>query len=321
MKPVKPKYDMLWKGMLEEVMADLLLFVDPDIRKEVHLERGFEFLDKELEAIYPEGKVSNTRVVDKLVKVFLRDGTERWILLHVEVQGKNGKEFPGRMFEYFVRLLGKRGHPVAAIAIMTGKNGKSGRGMYEYRCLWTRARYEYKTICITDYSDEVLAASSNPFAAVLQVAREVLLRVEGTDEDRDFVLLEEKTRLAKLLKERMAVFGEQKTAAILAFLNNYVVFKNPQINLIFMERTDEIFEKENTMGIIEQLAEIRREEGLEKGREIGLEEGREIGLEEGLGKAVRLFLANTEFSPEKIAELVGVSLAQVEKIKEELKKK
>ena len=108
-KPIRPKYDMLWKGMIEVVMADLLLFVDPDIRKELDLERGFEFLDKELAVIYPEGKASHARVVDKLVKVFLRDGAERWILLHVEVQGKNGKEFPERMFQYFVRLLTKRG--------------------------------------------------------------------------------------------------------------------------------------------------------------------------------------------------------------------
>ncbi len=84
-----------------------------------------------------------------------------------------------------------------------------------------------------------------------------------------------------------------------------------------MARTDEIFEKENTMGIIEQLAEIKGQEGLKKGKEIGLEEG----LEKGLKKAVRLFLSNTEFSPEKIAELVGVPLALVEKIKQELRKK
>ena len=304
-EPIRPKYDMLWKGMIEVVMADLLLFVDPDIRKELDLERGFEFLDKELAVIYPGGKASHARVVDKLVKVYLRDGTEHWILLHVEVQGRNGKEFPERMFQYFVRLLTKRGHPVAAIALLTGKDGHSRPGVYEYRCLWTTARYEYKTLCIADYSDEVLAASSNPFAAVIQVAKEVLLQVKGTDEERDLVLLEEKTRIVKLLKEKMAAFGEEKTNAILAFLNNYVVFKNPEINLIFMKRTDVIFEKENTMGIIEQLAEIKHQEG----------------VEEGLEKAVRSLLVKGEFSAKKIAELLDVPVALVRKVKKELDQK
>ena len=56
MKPKrkKPKYDILWKGMIENVMEDLLLFVDPDIGKELDLERGFEYLDKELAEIYPD---------------------------------------------------------------------------------------------------------------------------------------------------------------------------------------------------------------------------------------------------------------------------
>lgn len=37
---------MLWKGVIEEIMEDLLLFIDPDIGKELDLERGFEYLDK-----------------------------------------------------------------------------------------------------------------------------------------------------------------------------------------------------------------------------------------------------------------------------------
>ena len=71
---------------MEELMGDLLLFVEPGIGRELDLERGFEFLDKELVEMFPEPeKPSNTKVVDKLVKVFLRDGSERWMLFHVEV--------------------------------------------------------------------------------------------------------------------------------------------------------------------------------------------------------------------------------------------
>jgi hypothetical protein len=50
---MRPKYDILWKGMIEEVMEDLLLFVEPGIDDDLDLDRGFEFLDKELAAIDP----------------------------------------------------------------------------------------------------------------------------------------------------------------------------------------------------------------------------------------------------------------------------
>lgn len=308
---IKPKYDMLWKGLMEELMGDLLLFVEPEIGKELDLERGFEFLDKELVEMFPEPeKPSNTKVVDKLVKVFLRDGSERWMLLHIEVQGNNEKGFARRMFEYYIRIFSKHSRPVAAIAVMTGKDGKKMPAAYEDRCLWMRTRYEYKTLCITDYPDEELKESMNPFAAVMLVAKEVLLRVKGTKEDRDNVLYEHKVLVASLLKERMAVYGEDKTKVMMSFLNNYVVFKTPEINLKFMERTDELFERKNTMGYFEQLAEIRRQEGRQ--------EGRKEGVREGLEKAVRKLLANTELSPEKIAELMEVPVALVKKIKDEL---
>jgi hypothetical protein len=76
-----------------------------------------------------------------LIKVYLRDGAERWMLLHVEVQGSNDKDFAGRMFEYFIRVFSKHGHPVAEIAVLTGKDGKKMPAAYEDRCLWMRARY------------------------------------------------------------------------------------------------------------------------------------------------------------------------------------
>ena len=295
---------------MEELMGDLLLFVEPEIERELDLGRGFEFLDKELAEMYPEPeKPSNTKVVDKLVKVFFRDGSERWMLLHVEVQGNNEKDFARRMFEYYIRIFGKHGRPVAAIAVMTGKDGKKMPAVYEDRSLWMRARYEYKTLCITDYTDEELEASMNPFAAVLLVAREVLLRVKGTREDRDNVLYAHKELVASLLSKKMAVYGENKTKVMMSFLNNYVVFKTPEINLKFMERTDELFERKDTMGYFEQLAEIRREEV------------RQEGVQEGLEKAVRSLLMHPEFSSRKIAELVEVPLALVEKIKKELNAK
>ena len=59
-----------------------------DILWKVVMERGFEFLDKELAELRPEPeKDSDTRFVDKLVKVYHRNGEEEWVLLHVEIQG------------------------------------------------------------------------------------------------------------------------------------------------------------------------------------------------------------------------------------------
>ena len=69
-----------------------------------------------------------------------------------------------------------------------------------------------------------------------------------------------------------------------------------------------------------RLLDERREgkaEGIAKGKEIGIAEGKEIGLaEEKLATAKRM-LAKGCYSLEVIAELTNLSLADVEKLKEE----
>jgi hypothetical protein len=76
-----------------------------------------------------------------------------------------------------------------------------------------------------------------------------------------------------------------------------------------MEEVDKRTGKTNTMGILEQLVDIKSKEAREEGRAEALEE------------AVKAFLSNTEFSVEKIASLVKVSVPFVEKVKENLVKK
>lgn len=69
-----------------------------------------------------------------------------------------------------------------------------------------------------------------------------------------------------------------------------------------------------------RLLDERREgkaEGIAEGKEIGIAEGKEIGLaEEKLATAKRM-LAKGCYSLEVIAELTNLSIADVEKLKEE----
>lgn len=67
--------DSLWKAILEDIFDDFLLFFYPSAEQLFDMERGFEFLDKELEQLFPSNENEfNPKYVDKLVKVFTRDG-------------------------------------------------------------------------------------------------------------------------------------------------------------------------------------------------------------------------------------------------------
>ncbi len=305
--------DILWKGLLEMVLDDLLRFVFPNADQVFDLQREFGFLDRELAEIFPEpNKETDVRIVDKLVKVFRKDGTEEWLLLHIEVQDKTKVKdralFPERMFRYFYRCFDRYRKPVAAIAIYTGPDGRQLPDCYEYELMQTKLKYQYSTLCILDYSDEDLGRSDNPFAWVVLAAKKALLKGKNINKK----LLEGKLFIFRKLYEG-GVFQRRKLQAILTFLDNYIRFENPETNRIFRTEIDKITGKTNTMDIFEQVAEMRRQEGLE--------EGHRKGLEEGVEKSVKVLLANTEFSVGKIASLMGVPVAFVRKLSKEIRRK
>src|ERR1700761_3568275 len=167
MKPKKKavsrrKNDILWKGMLEEVFDDLLRFIFPKADQIFNMKRGFEFLEKELGEMYPEPeKKSDTKFVDKLVKVYQKNGSEEWVLCHIEVQGSNDKQFAKRMFKYYARIFDRFDRPLTAIAIFTGKDGKKQPGIYIRKYEGAELTYKYNTLCILDYEDRSLAADEN----------------------------------------------------------------------------------------------------------------------------------------------------------------
>jgi hypothetical protein len=94
--------------------------------------------------------------------------------------------------------------------------------------------------------------------------------------------------------------------ALKYFLFHYVRFKNPETNRKFIAKSNKQSDSNNTtMGIVEQMQEISRQEGVQK----------------GLETAVRKLLTNTEFSMQKIAEMMEVPISLVKKVKKDLKTK
>ncbi len=81
----------------------------PNIHKDIDFSKGYEFLEKELQKIIKTSKTGR-RYADKLVKVFLKNGSERWLLIHIEIQGYKEKKFPERMYTYNYRIFENPGN-------------------------------------------------------------------------------------------------------------------------------------------------------------------------------------------------------------------
>lgn len=77
-------YDSPWKDILDYFFQPFVEMCLSEAAAKIDWFRGYIALDKELTAI-ERGQEIGKRVVDKLFKVWMKDGKELWLLFHIEV--------------------------------------------------------------------------------------------------------------------------------------------------------------------------------------------------------------------------------------------
>jgi hypothetical protein len=293
--------DIYWKGILEDLFADFLHFFYPNADELFDIDRGFEFLDQECEKLFPVGDPEHPKSVDKLIKVFTREGKEEWILVHIEVQGYKGKEdFAERMFTYFYRIRDGFGKRVRSIAIFTDSNRRFHPAEYIYQEEDTSVLFKFKTYKIIDQDPLMLEQSNNPFAVVILTVQLALRKKKLKTEDYFSLTV----GLAKRMYRKG--FERQKIESLIDFIRMYVNFEKQEINSKFDKAIDALNNKARTMGIREQILQIRADEATVK-----------TTLEKKTA-FVKMLLNENIFTVEKIADLADVSLEFVIEEKERL---
>jgi hypothetical protein len=251
--------DVLWKGIIEDLFADFLRFFYTGADELFDMDKGFEFLDKELGQLYPGKDIKDPKFVDKLVKVYKKDGTEEWLLIHLEVQGYHDKLFARRMFTYFYRILDRFDKEVASIAVFSDNDKNYQPDRYVYSSLDTSNIFRFKTYKIKGQDMAALENSDNPFAIVILT---VLIALQKQEIKQD-ELLNLSVELAKRLFRKG--FSRVKVNHLLDFIKAYVFLDNQEICLKFEEEIDIITAKNKTMGIRELATQLIEERGIEKG--------------------------------------------------------
>lgn len=298
------KDDILLKSAFEEAFPDLLRFYYADADSIFDMDRGFEFLDKELGELFPElEKQGGNRFVDMLVKVYLKDGTEEWILIHVEIEGASSKEFAARMFTYYIRIFDRYGVDITAWAVFTGANGQERPDVYHRHFLGTEITYRYNTYYILDHKEQELLAWDNPFALIVLAAQKALLTGRVPEQE----LAEHRLTVAKALI-RSGKYDHERIMNFLYFLKRFIYIADSEINRNFDQQINTLTGKEDAMGIIETIKLLEREEAVEKTE----------------AKKNYEFVANLlnadKFTVSEIANFANVTEAFVKKVKKELKK-
>jgi hypothetical protein len=109
------------------------------------------------------------RYVDKLVKVWLKSGQEKWLLIHIEIQAWREGDFPRRMHVYNHRIFDRYDREVISLAILADDDPAWRPNRYEYARWGFRSLIEFPVVKLLDSAPKYreLEADPNPFAVVV----------------------------------------------------------------------------------------------------------------------------------------------------------
>jgi hypothetical protein len=121
------------------------------------------FLEQELQHLV-ELFSYKKKVTDKLVKVFLKNGAERWLLIHLEVQSYFELEFNKRMFLLYSWIFGKYEKEIVTLVVYTGAANPKEFNTFQLNTHGTELKYKFNTYRVMLQDNDKLMASDNIFA-------------------------------------------------------------------------------------------------------------------------------------------------------------
>ena len=283
----------------EKRLSAFVAFCMPDVYAEIDWERGAEFLEQEMRAITRKTK-RGQGAVDKLVKVWLRDGTEKWVLIHIEIQSQEESGFSFRMFRYYFRgrdLFPDRS--IACLAILGDDNARWKPDRYTDSLWRTSVDFRFDVVKLKEYTDRLdeLEQSTNPFA------RFVLAHLKTVQTQGDY-----ETRMEWKVRIIQGLYGmgvpEEEIGQLYHDFDWPLALPEPLAKRYHTTMTR--FEETRAMPHLSTAERIGRREGRKEGRVEGLEEGLVKGqVVEAQASLLEIIEARVGTVPQDIASRVA----------------
>jgi hypothetical protein len=256
-------YDSPWKEALDRYFEPCMAFFFPRIHVDIDWSRGYEMLDKELQPIVRRAR-HGRRYVDKLVKVWLKNGEMKWLLIHIEVQGSKEGEFPKRMHVYNHRLFDRYDQEVISLAILADDDPSWRPNRYESARWGFRSLTEFPIVKLLDYGPKYqeLESDPNPFAVVVLAHLKTLETRQSPAERHAW-----KIRLVKGLYGRG--MDPEDVRRLFEFIDWIMELPGP-LNQLFREEVS-AFQQEKRMPFINTFQRAALEKGLLQGIEVALD--------------------------------------------------
>ncbi len=267
-------YDETWKEAMNLWFESFIAFFFPHVHRDIDWNRGWESLDNELQQATRDAELGDKRV-DKLVKVWLRDGAEAWLLIHIEIQSQRETDFERRMFVYHYRIFDRYNRQVVSLAVLGDGNRHWRPQAFGYEKWGCELTFRFPIVKLLDFADvePMLAASADPMTAMVQAHLATL--AEPND---DMSLFVRERRIIRSLYER----DMPKQMILQLFRVIHRMIQLPEgLDRQFVQEHNQ-WEEEKKMPIVLPFEVRARLEGKALGKAEGLREGLLEAIELGL---------------------------------------
>lgn len=288
------EYDSLWKEALEHYFDEFITFFFPEVYGGIDWTKSHEFLDKELQQVVRDAELGR-RLVDKLVKVWRKNGEEAWVLVHVEVQGQVDPEFGKRMYIYNYRLFDRYNRQVVSLAVLADQNPQWRPKGFHSELWGCRVSLEFPVIKLLDYEKQwsVLEDDGNPFAVIVMAQ----LKAQATRQDPGGRLQWKLTLIKGLYKRG---YDREDILELLRFID-WLMILPKDLEQEFTETLRQ-YEEDAKMPYITSFERIGLQKGLQEGRQEGLKEGQKEGLQEGIMEVLE---TRFKIVPQPITQIIN----------------
>jgi predicted transposase/invertase (TIGR01784 family) len=253
--------DSPWKDILRQYFPEAIAFFFPETSAQIDWSQPHEFLDKEFQQIAPNAEIGK-RYADQLVKVWLKQGQQLWLLVHIEIQAKPETNFAERMLVYHLRIFDRFHSHATSLAILCDRNANWRPNQYRFSSPDTELTFRFGMIKLLDYlsRNAELEQSRNPFAVV------VMAHIQAQETQRDSQ--GRKDRKLSLIRRLYEEGYERREIVNLFRFVDWVMILPKGLESEFWQEL-KVYEEERRMPYITSVERI----GFERGVEQGLEQG------------------------------------------------
>ena len=291
-------HDALFKAIIREFFLEFLELFFPDLAHDI-VPGSIQEKEQELTTDLMGG---TTKRVDLIRQVQLND-EPNLILILIEPQSYNEKEFGERLFRYFIRLYEKYRLAVIPIAILSyDKPKKAAANTYKIGTKkFNTVTFNYLTIQLNQLDWQDFVNKSNPIACAFMSKMKM---AKGERVDVKLTSLSEMTGLG---------LNPAQMQLISAFVDTYLPLNDTEKTKF--ERKLAGLEPHIQEEVMELVTSWMRE-GMAKGKAEGIAEGLKEGLREGERKLL-LRLLNRRFgnlTTQEEAQLGDLNEEQLEQL-------